>query len=164
MAGRRLRRFLQQRQRSRHADAQQQSGAFEVYDISNNQVTYAAPMGQVGLEWQVAGFGDLSSGAGETDMLLRNSNTGAFEYYDIAHNTITAASSMGQVGTEWQTAGIASQLPGSGAAAAQLAQAMASYAPASTALTDAGMPAPVGVTPGVQQNPLLAASPQGIAT
>ena len=140
------------------------SGAFEVYDISNNQVTYAAPMGQVGLEWQVAGFGDLSSGAGETDMLLRNSNTGAFEYYDIAHNTITAASSMGQVGTEWQTAGIASRLPGSGAAAAQLAQAMASYAPASTALTDAGMSAPVGVTPGVQQNPLLAASPQGIAT
>jgi hypothetical protein len=140
------------------------TGAFEVYDISNNQVTYAASMGQVGLEWQVAGFGDLSSGAGETDMLLRNSNTGAFEYYDIAHNTITAASSMGQVGTEWQTAGIASQLPGSGAAAAQLAQAMASYAPASAALTDAGMSAPVGVIPGVQQNPLLAASPQGIAT
>jgi hypothetical protein len=31
------------------------NGAFEVYDISNNQITAAAPMGQVGMEWSVAG-------------------------------------------------------------------------------------------------------------
>ena len=37
----------------------------------------AAAMGQVGLEWTVAGFGDFSSRASETDMLMRNSNTGA---------------------------------------------------------------------------------------
>ena len=66
------------------------TGAFEVYDISNNTITSAAPMGQVGLEWQVAGFGDFSGRADETDMLMRNSNTGAFEVYDISNNAITS--------------------------------------------------------------------------
>jgi hypothetical protein len=56
-------------------------------------------MGQVGLEWTVAGFGDFSGNANETDMLMRNSNTGAFEVYDISHNAITSAASMGQVGS-----------------------------------------------------------------
>ena len=32
------------------------TGAFEVYDIVNNQITTAASMGQVGLEWSVAGI------------------------------------------------------------------------------------------------------------
>jgi hypothetical protein len=32
------------------------AGTFEVYDISNNTITSAAPMGQVGLEWSVAGI------------------------------------------------------------------------------------------------------------
>jgi hypothetical protein len=36
------------------------TGAFEVYDISNNQFTFTTGMGQVGLEWTVAGFGDFS--------------------------------------------------------------------------------------------------------
>jgi hypothetical protein len=81
------------------------TGAFELYDISNNTITSAAGMGQVGLEWQVAGFGDFSGRANETDMLMRNSNTGAFELYDISNNTITNATGMGQVGLEWQIAG-----------------------------------------------------------
>ncbi|MGA8902795.1 hypothetical protein, partial [Bradyrhizobium sp.] len=81
------------------------TGAFEVYDISNNTITSAQPMGQVGLEWQIAGFGDFSTRAGETDMLLRNSNNGAFEVYDIVNNTITSAQPMGQVGLEWTIAG-----------------------------------------------------------
>ena len=95
-------------------------------------------------------------------MLMRNSNTGAFEFYDIAHNTITSAGSMGQVGSEWQTAGIASQPPIAPAAAAQLAQAMAAYAPAGAAPADAGAPGPVGATQTMQQNSLLTA-PRGIA-
>jgi hypothetical protein len=33
-----------------------QTGAFEVYDIANNQLIGAASLGQVGLEWQVGGF------------------------------------------------------------------------------------------------------------
>ena len=77
------------------------TGQFEVYDISNNQITSAAPMGQVGLEWSIAGFGDFSGRANETDMLMRNSNTGEFEVYDISNNQITFAAGMGQVGLEW---------------------------------------------------------------
>jgi hypothetical protein len=37
------------------------TGAFEVYDIANNNLTGAGELGQVGLEWQVAGFGDFNS-------------------------------------------------------------------------------------------------------
>ena len=62
-------------------------------------------MGQVGLEWSVAGFGDFSTRPNETDMLMRNNNTGAFELYDISNNTITSAAPMGQVGLEWSVAG-----------------------------------------------------------
>jgi hypothetical protein len=32
------------------------TGAFEVYDIANNQLTAAAPLGAVGLDWQPGGF------------------------------------------------------------------------------------------------------------
>ena len=32
------------------------SGAFYVFDIANNQLAAAAPMGQVGMEWSVAGI------------------------------------------------------------------------------------------------------------
>ena len=81
------------------------AGTFEVYDISSNNITAATGVGQVGMEWQVSGFGDFSSRAGETDMLMRNSNTGQFEVYDISNNAITSAASMGQVGLEWQVAG-----------------------------------------------------------
>ena len=48
------------------------TGAFEVYDVANNAITFAGPMGQVGLEWSIAGFGDFSTRANETDMLMRN--------------------------------------------------------------------------------------------
>jgi len=81
------------------------TGQFEVYDISNNEITFAGPMGQVGLEWQVAGFGDFSGHANETDMLMRNSNTGTFELYDITNNQIALAGPMGQVGLEWKVVG-----------------------------------------------------------
>jgi hypothetical protein len=32
------------------------TGAFEVYNIANNQITGAASLGQVGLDWQLGGF------------------------------------------------------------------------------------------------------------
>ena len=111
------------------------TGAFEVYDIGNNTITFAGPMGQVGLEWSVAGFGDFSGNADETDMLMRNNNTGAFEVYDISNNTITFAGPMGQVGVEWSVSGIAAGSTPS-APAAQLTQAMASFAPGSGALAN----------------------------
>ena len=62
----------------------------------------------------MAGFGDFSGNANETDMLMRNTNTGAFEIYDISNNTITSAAPMGQVGLEWQVAGFGS-INGAGA-------------------------------------------------
>jgi hypothetical protein len=33
------------------------TGGFEVYDIANNNITGAAFLGTVGLNWQLAGFG-----------------------------------------------------------------------------------------------------------
>jgi hypothetical protein len=47
------------------------TGAFEVYDISNNAITSASNLGTVGLTWQVAGFGNFNGDA-TTDMVLRN--------------------------------------------------------------------------------------------
>jgi hypothetical protein len=32
------------------------TGAFEVFDIANNQLTTSALLGQVGLDWQLGGF------------------------------------------------------------------------------------------------------------
>jgi len=81
------------------------TGTFEIYDISNNQITSAGATGQVGLEWLVVGFGDFSGHANETDMLMRNQNTGAFELYDITNNQITFTGPMGQVGLEWHVVG-----------------------------------------------------------
>jgi len=83
------------------------TGAFQVYDISNNAIVSSSSLGTVGLNWQVVGFGNFSGNPGETDMILRNPGTGAFELYDIANNTITAAFSLGTVGLNRQFAGIA---------------------------------------------------------
>jgi hypothetical protein len=76
------------------------TGAFEIYDIRHNAITSAVAMGQVGVQWTVAGFGDFSGNATETDMLMRNSNTGTFEVYDISDNAITSAAAMGLVGLD----------------------------------------------------------------
>jgi hypothetical protein len=52
------------------------TGQFYVYDIANNQITGAAPLGQVGLEWQLGGFaadpptGSMGS-AGSTSQLTQ---------------------------------------------------------------------------------------------
>jgi hypothetical protein len=83
------------------------TGGLEVYDISNNQITGAAFIGNVGLDWQFSGVGNFSSIPGETDLLLRNSNTGGLEVYDINNNQITGAAFLGAVGLDWQFAGIA---------------------------------------------------------
>lgn len=63
-------------------------------------------MGQVGLEWQVSGFGEFSGNTNVTDMVIRNGNTGQLEVYDISGNTMSrmkyqpakaAASSSGRM-------------------------------------------------------------------
>src|SRR5229473_2042238 len=83
------------------------TGGLEVYDINSNQITGAAFMGTVGLDWQIIGFGNFSSIPGESDMMMRNIKTGGLEVYDIANNQITGAAFIGTVGLDWQFAGIA---------------------------------------------------------
>ena len=62
------------------------NGDFEIYDLGRNTILGAGYLGQVGLDWQVAGLGGFD-GTDTSDMILRNGNTGAFEVYDIASNT-----------------------------------------------------------------------------
>jgi hypothetical protein len=70
------------------------NGAYEIYGIGNNAILTAGPLGQIGLEWQVAGLGDFS-GTDTSDMLTRDSNNGVLEVYDISNNQITFATGMG---------------------------------------------------------------------
>ena len=81
------------------------NGAFQVYDIVNNNITGSASLGTVGTDFKVLGFGNFSSVPGETDMILRN-NTGALQVYNISNNRITNSVSMGAVGTDWQFSGV----------------------------------------------------------
>src|SRR5436305_753517 len=80
------------------------TGAFQVYDIVNDNITNSASLGAVGLDFQLAGFGDFDRDGG-SDMILRNRNTGEFEAYDIRNNAIASAVSLGTVGLNFQVAG-----------------------------------------------------------
>jgi hypothetical protein len=106
----------------------------------------------VDLGWTVAGFGDISGNANETDMLMRNSSTGAFEVYDISHNQLISAVGLGgqQIGLDLTVAGLVTNPPAgsSNALLAQLVQAMASFG-ASGAVSSA--PVPVGGADMTQQ-------------
>ena len=81
------------------------TGGLEVYDVNNNNITNAASIGAIGLEWQLMGFGNFSS-LGETDMMLRNVNTGGIEVCDIRNNQITSVPFIGTVGVNWQFSGV----------------------------------------------------------
>ncbi len=59
------------------------TGRFEVYDICNNNITNAAFLGTVGMDWQVMGFGNFGSRS-TSDVILRNTKTGGLEVYDTA--------------------------------------------------------------------------------
>jgi hypothetical protein len=83
------------------------NGGLEVYDIANNQITNAAFIGTVGLDWQFSGVGNFSGVAGEIDLLLRNVNNGGLEVYNINNNQLTGAAFIGTIGLDWQYAGIA---------------------------------------------------------
>jgi len=45
------------------------TGGLEVYDINNNQLTGAAFVGAVGLDWQFAGVA-AANGSGTSDLVL----------------------------------------------------------------------------------------------
>jgi hypothetical protein len=106
------------------------TGGLELYDINNNQLTGAAFIGTVGLDWQFAGIA-AANGAGTSDLVLRSASTGAFEVYDIANNQLTGAAPLGAVGLDWQLGGFAVDPPtgsmGSSGSTSQLVQAMAGF-------------------------------------
>ena len=106
------------------------TGGLEVYDINNNQLTGAAFLGTVGLDWHFAGIA-AANGASTSDLVLRSASTGAFEVYDIANNRLTGAASLGSVGTDWQLGGFAADPPtgsmGSSGSSSQLVQEMAGF-------------------------------------
>jgi hypothetical protein len=117
----------------------------EVYDINNNQLTGAAFLGAVGLDWQFAGIGSVHA-AGESDLVLRNQNTGAFEVYDIANNQLAGAAPLGTVGLDWQMGGFAVDPPtapmgSSDGSTSQLVQAMAGFGGGAA---DSSNAAPIG--------------------
>ncbi|HET7019491.1 MAG TPA: chitinase [Xanthobacteraceae bacterium] len=79
------------------------AGSFEIYNISNNNVTNAALLGQLGLlGGEAQGFGNFSS-RGENDMMLREGP--GFLVYDIANDQITGKFPLGNVALEWHIGG-----------------------------------------------------------
>ena len=75
-----FRRFLARADETDMMMRNSNTGPFELYDIGNNTITGAAGMGQVGLEWAVAGFGDFS-GTGQ-----RNRHADAQQQYRPIRN------------------------------------------------------------------------------
>jgi hypothetical protein len=84
------------------------SGAFQVYDVANNNVISSTSLGAVGSNWQTMGFGTFGpfGSFGETDMLLRDVNTGKLQVYNIDNNQITGSAFLGTIALNWQFSGI----------------------------------------------------------
>jgi hypothetical protein len=85
------------------------NGALFIAEVSKNNVTNNAvnglnSIGTVGLTWQVRGFGDFSSQANETDMMMRDIGSGGFEVYDLVNGAIGTAAFLGNVGLDWSVA------------------------------------------------------------
>ena len=84
--------------------ANSSTAIYDIFDIGNNAILAAAPLGYVGNEWKVAGLGAFDA-PDTSDMILRNRNTGQFQIYDISNNAINNAAALGQVGLEWSVSG-----------------------------------------------------------
>jgi hypothetical protein len=82
------------------------TGKLFLYNINNNQITFAREIGTVGLNCEFSGVGNFSSNPGESDVILRDTNTGKLFLYNIV-NQITFAGEIGTVGLNWQFAGVA---------------------------------------------------------
>jgi hypothetical protein len=51
------------------------TGAFQVYNIANNQLTGSASLGAVGLDWQLGGFAGVSSSGSSASMGSSDAST-----------------------------------------------------------------------------------------
>ena len=83
------------------------TGALQVYNINDNQITGSASLGTVGLDWQFAGVTSVSGVPGESDLLLRDSITGDLEVLNINNHEVTGSAFIGTIGLDWQFAGVA---------------------------------------------------------
>jgi len=81
------------------------TGQLNAFDLGNNSILAAYPLGGLGLNWQVMGLGAFAGIANEADMLMRDSNTGNIEYFDIQGGQFTSTGAMGSVGVNWQVLG-----------------------------------------------------------
>ena len=90
------------------------TGALQIYNISNNRITNSVSMGTVGTDWQFSGVGNFGNVPRENDLLLRNVNTGGLQVYDIAGNQLMGSAFIGPVGLDWQFSGVGnfSSVPG----------------------------------------------------
>jgi hypothetical protein len=102
----------------------------EGYLISNNHITSANLLGEVGAEWKFAGVGDFN-GDGTDDLVLSRMNAKGnreFEGYVVSNNRVAFANVLGEVGADWQLGGFAADPPiTSDGATSQLVQAMAGF-------------------------------------
>ena len=140
------------------------TGALQLYNIKNNQITGSESIGTVGVDWTFAGVAPVSA-PGASDLVLRNDTSGAFQVYNIADNRVTGSEPLGPVGSDWQLPQSPSGLPGGGFAPsspttapassdsnAQLVQAMAGFGGGSGA-GESSNAAPLGAD--TSQQPFL---------
>ena len=83
---------------------QTSSGTYEIYDIGNNAILAAYPLGQILPQLQVAGLGGFD-GTDTSDMLMRDMTNGDLQIDDVSNNNITLEVAIGQVGLEWTVSG-----------------------------------------------------------
>src|SRR5262245_55417440 len=84
-------------------------GTFQVYDVVGNTITRTAVLGKVGLNWQPLAFGSFGGIAGNSDMILRDTNPasiGNMFIYNISNNSITSSAAIGAVGLDWSFSGV----------------------------------------------------------
>jgi hypothetical protein len=81
------------------------TGAFEAYYISNNNITNAALVGTVGVDWNFAGIGDFDNASSLSELMLRNASSGSFELYRVAGGGVLSGSSVAPVGNNFQVKG-----------------------------------------------------------
>src|SRR5262249_58962600 len=81
------------------------TGAFEAYYVSGNNITNAALVGTVGLDWHFAGIGGFDGASSLSELMLRNASSGSFELYRIAGGGVLSGSSAAPVGNNFQVKG-----------------------------------------------------------
>jgi len=81
------------------------TGAFEAYYVSGNNITNAALVGTVGLDWNFAGIGNFDGASSLSELMLRNASSGSFELYRVAGGGVLSGSSVAPVGNNFQVKG-----------------------------------------------------------